>query len=107
MLDAIEHTIWKGNAMFTLVLFPVSPQRTLLLCQFPFACLTPFKEAVHPANRIWHPELKAWELTVSGFHDLCDAEGERLNPLPLAVLDWVYRPPPPLEAKRRRTRRTP
>lgn len=104
-MNAIESAEGKDNATFLLALLHVSPQRALLLCTFPYKALAPFKEAVRPANRIWRPELKAWELTVSGFHDLCDAEGERLHPLPLDVLDWAYMPAPPPPTTRRRARR--
>jgi len=93
--------------MFQLAMFPITPSVSKLLCRFPYAMHTSFKEAVPARERWWHPELRAWELSATGFCYLCDAEAERIAPLPLAVLDWVYRPPPPLEAKRRRTRRTP
>lgn len=76
--------------MFTLALFPISPTISKLLCRFPFALVTPFKEAVPHTERWWHPELRAWELSPTGFCALCDAEAERIAPLPLSVLDYVY-----------------
>lgn len=94
--------------MFQLAMFPISPSISKLLCKFPYALHIVFKEAVPARERWWHPELRAWELSATGFCYLCDAEAERIAPLPLSVLDWVYRPPPPpIEAERWRTRRTP
>lgn len=76
--------------MFTVALLYTAPTRCLLLCRFPYALLTPFKEAVHYKHRTFRPELRAWSLTPTGFLDLCHAEAERLNPLPLDVLDWAF-----------------
>ncbi len=78
----------------------------IALCQFPYAHLDAFKEAVPYGDRIWRKDWRAWELTRYGLNCLLDAKAEEIDPLPLDVLDWIYTTPP-IAPKKRKARRRP
>ena len=61
-----------------------------LTCAFPYAHLDEFKAAVPASERWWRPELKSWEVTLTGAYALIETHADKITPLTLATIEWLW-----------------